>query len=439
MSKAEEKREGAACEEEAMAAVTSAPSKGSVVVLGMGSVGRRLGRLVNASSTGMLGHTSSASAGVPEHLHIAAVADSSSVVYSPDGKLPAAHVEALAQQKEAEGSLAECASMLHNAPCVAPTDELARLVQPDGLLNGCIVADCTATTDSLNVLCTSLRHGGGAALANKKHVGGSLEHYNALISAEAEADAPSGRLRFESTCGAGTPMVATAQRLSLGQDTVHSITGSLSGTLGVVCDALNSGTSLADAVEYAHADGLTEPDPRDDLGGEDVHRKALVLARAVGVPLAPTDVSIEPLYPAELGTGTMTADEFIHKLRTEHTSFQKQLAQRAKQASGPLKYVAKIDCASKSGTVGLQEVSASSPLGSLSGATNMVQFETAMHGTSPLAVQGAGAGAGVTASGVLADVVEASRCVAASMQQLNHASDTGANGTAQQQHMSAER
>jgi len=400
-------------------------AQGSLVVLGLGSVGRRLGRLVSSASHPGLG-APAGGGGHPASLSVAGVADSSTVVYSSSGSLPPDSLEALVQRKESsspEGNLAELAE--HHSLSVASTDSLPQLVQSHGDLCGCVVADCTASLASLDVLCESLRNGGAVALANKKHVGGSLEHYQSLVDAEAEGGGFGGRLRFESACGAGTPMVVSAQRLGLGNDRVHSIVGSLSGTLGVVCDALNNGTPLADAVEFAHWHGLTEPDPRDDLGGEDVHRKALVLARAVGVPLRPEDVTIEPLYPEKLEGGELCASEFISKLRNEHNDFQEQLAERAKKASGPLKYVANIDCVRRKGEVSLQEVTPQSPLGSLSGAANLVQFSTDMHGDTPLAVQGAGAGAGVTASGVLADAVEASRCVSAHFSSNSSINDDG--------------
>ena len=58
--------------------------------------------------------------------------------------------------------------------------------------------------------------------------------------------------------------------------------------------------------------------------------------------------------------------------------------------------------------VGLVSVSTASPLGSLAGTDNLVEYYTTWYDPSPLVVRGAGAGAGATAAGALADMVELS-------------------------------
>ena len=166
---------------------------------------------------------------------------------------------------------------------------------------------------------------------------------------------------------------------------------------------LESGRPFSDVVNEAKSKGYTEPDPRDDLGGVDVARKALILARGLGWRLELSDVNVEPLYPPELAS--LTVDDFMAKLPSLDADFAKR-ATEAKARGEALRYAATVENGKLN--VGLVSVSSSSPLGSLEGTDNLVEYYTTWYDPSPLVVRGAGAGAGATAAGALADMVELS-------------------------------
>ena len=210
-----------------------------------------------------------------------------------------------------------------------------------------------------------------------------------------------GRSRWETTCGAALPVIVTLNRLVAAGDEVRRIAGTFSGTLGYVMTGLQANRPFSEIVREAHQLGYTEPDPRDDLGGVDVARKALILARGLGWPLDLSDVQITGLYPASMDTLSVT--EFMEALPQLDAHFQEQV--NAASAEGKLlRFAATVE--NNQCRVGPTVVDASSPLGRLSGTDNLVEFYTRWYNPNPLVVQGRGAGVDATASGVLADIVE---------------------------------
>ena len=111
---------------------------------------------------------------------------------------------------------------------------------------------------------------------------------------------PRGHLRYEATCGAGLPVISTLRTLLDTGDEVTEIVGALSGTLGAIFTDLGNGASFSAAVRAAKEKGFTEPDPRDDLSGLDVARKALILARTIGRQVDLAEIAVENLVPEEL-------------------------------------------------------------------------------------------------------------------------------------------
>ena len=198
-------------------------------------------------------------------------------------------------------------------------------------------------------------------------------------------------------------MIAALQRTIAAADPVSSISGSFSGTLGYVMSGLQEGRPFSEVVLTAKDLGYTEPDPRDDLGGVDVARKALILARCLGMQLELEQVAVEPLYPPELAS--LSVADFMAALPSLDASFTQRVAAAA-AAGKVLRYAASVDPATSSLTVGLKEVPASSPLGTLSGSDNLVEIYTRWYADNPLVLRGAGAGAGATAAGVLADMID---------------------------------
>jgi len=188
---------------------------------------------------------------------------------------------------------------------------------------------------------------------------------------------------------------------------VSLISGSFSGTLGYVMSGLQAGEPYSVVVNKAKELGYTEPDPRDDLGGVDVARKALILARTLGMSLEMSDVSVEPLYPPELAS--LSIPEFMAALPSLDEAFAAKIAAAAADGN-VLRYAASVKPPSGGSAgslvVGLVAVPASSPLGTLTGSDNLVEIHTGWYSQTPLVVRGAGAGTGTTAAGVLADMLD---------------------------------
>jgi homoserine dehydrogenase len=208
------------------------------------------------------------------------------------------------------------------------------------------------------------------------------------------------RLRYECTVGAGLPVIQTLQQLLDTGDQVTAITGCMSGTLGYLCAELERGISYSGVVSQARALGYTEPDPRDDLSGHDVARKALILARTAGWPLEMTDLKVEALYPDEMTA--ITTKEFMVQASRLDQAYAERF-QHAQSDGHTWRYMAQVG--PDGGTIGLQAVPTASPLGALNGPANYIAFHTTRYNTLPLVISGPGAGPEVTAAGVLSDIL----------------------------------
>ena len=232
---------------------------------------------------------------------------------------------------------------------------------------------------------------------NKKANTMSQEYYDSLKKLTQDH-----RLHYlyETTVGAGLPIIGTLQNLLNSGDEILKIEGILSGTLSYIFNTLAPDKPLSKVVKQAHQKGLTEPDPREDLSGYDVARKILILAREIGLSMEFQDVKVESVLPEKYYQGDL--DSFWKILPEVDEEFE----QRRKQAEDNKKrlvYLASL----KNGRceVGIKE----SPLDHLfafSGATdNIVQITTKRYFESPLTIHGPGAGREVTAAGILADII----------------------------------
>ena len=184
---------------------------------------------------------------------------------------------------------------------------------------------------------------------------------------------------------------------------IITVEGILSGTLAFVLGQVAGGkTSLSEAVKEAKALGYTEPDPRDDLNGMDVARKAVILARLAGMTgVELSGMTIESLVPEALRD--CSVDDFLANL-SDHDATMAERVATVEAAGGRLHYAAKVDAKNQTVEVGLLSCEASHPFNN-AGPDNMVAITTNFY-TRPLVVQGAGAGGDVTATGVLADILQ---------------------------------
>lgn len=260
----------------------------------------------------------------------------------------------------------------------------------------CVIVDVTAAEGTTAALIAALGAGHRAVLANKRPLSGSWEQFQALTAG--------GRTRYEATVGAGLPVLSTLQALLDSGDGVQRVEACLSGTLGFLCTALDDGSPLSAAVREAHARGYTEPDPRDDLSGADVARKALILARTFGLPWPAEAIRPEPLFPPALAA--LSRDEFMARLAELDGPIAAQAAE-ARASGSALRYVATVGAGSPE--VGLRALPLAHPLAGLRGPDNMFSFITERYAERPLVVRGPGAGLDVTAAGVLADIVATAR------------------------------
>ena len=352
-----------------------------VFLLGFGRIGRSFTELVGELP-----------ASGPK-VRIVGVADRSGVVFDPAG-LSAHRLAAVAREKAKGHSLRHLEG---GAPWNA---EFAVKAATRHALSHPVLVDVTAD-DTTEVLRGALSHGMDVVLANKKPLAGSAASAEAL---QALARTHGRRLRHEATVGAGLPVMDTFAKLLETGDEVLSIEGCLSGTLGFLLSELERWKKFSDALRAAMDKGFTEPDPRDDLSGADVARKALILGRLMGFSGEPGSVVTESLVPPD--ARALPLKQFLARLGNWDEHFARKVRD-AQQAGKVLRYVATVS--PRRLRVGLTAVSPESPFAALKGTDNQIVFTTARYKEHPLVIRGPGAGPLVTAAGVLNDVLALAR------------------------------
>ena len=263
-----------------------------------------------------------------------------------------------------------------------------------------VIVDCTAT-ESLNEYYPRWLDAGIHVVTPNKHAtAASMELYR-------EIRRPDRRTHYlgETTVGAGLPVLRTLRDLIRTGDRVRRIEGILSGTLSYLFGAYQGG-SFADLVRDAHERGFTEPDPREDLTGNDVARKALILAREMGLAIEAADCEVENLVPAALRDAA-DGQEFLARLGDHDNEFEAQW-RAARERGEVLRYVAVID-ASGSVEVGLRGYSKEHAFARIAGGDNVMAFSTDRYDEYPMIIQGPGAGPEVTAAGIFRGSCCASR------------------------------
>lgn len=265
-----------------------------------------------------------------------------------------------------------------------------------------VLVDCSAAAGMELIYRAAFVQGINVVSANKQPLALPTAGRAALLH---EARKHFRAYHYETTVGAALPVIETLKNLVRTGDHVITIEGAFSGTLGYLCERLVQGEALSAAVRQAKELGYTEPHPRDDLSGLDVARKAVILARELGLEVELGDVALEPFVPAE-NLREDDPEKFMQSL----TKLDAAVAQRvaANKAHGKLpRYLARITpgAAGAKVSVGPVEVDATHPAASLRGAEAFVAFHTERYREYPLVVRGAGAGGEVTAAGVLADIL----------------------------------
>lgn len=371
----------------------------ALILFGVGGVGRSLLRQI-------IQHRKFHANEYNIDLQVKAICDSSGGVFgvgevmtnSPNGALDDSTLNELIVLKEQKGCLRE-------HPTGQETAGESMILDCLGDRSG-IIVDCTATPQTVPTLLLALDRDHRIVLANKIPLTIEQEVYDRLTRAGNTASDQTGvrqlsQSRWETTVGAGLPAIATQNRLVASGDPITKIAGTFSGTLGYVMTGLQEGQKFSEIVRDAHKLGYTEPDPRDDLGGIDVARKALILARGLGWRLEMDDVTVESLYPSQMNR--LSVDEFMNASSDLDDDFSQKVESAATKGQ-VLRYAAHVEDGACN--VGPTFVESSSPLGRLSGTDNLVEFHSQWYSPNPLVIQGRGAGVEATAAGVLSDIIE---------------------------------
>jgi aspartokinase/homoserine dehydrogenase 1 len=262
-----------------------------------------------------------------------------------------------------------------------------------------VFVDATASSKVTEDYETLLGAGVAVVSANKIAFSETMDRFETLKNLGAQGMG----LFFETTVGAGLPILKTIEDLVATGDTIDRVEGVLSGTVGFISDRLMGGATFSEALKEADDLGFTEPDPREDLGGRDVARKLVILGRMAGFSYELDDVLVEPLLPGE-GWADMTVDEFWTRLPEVDAHFSERRA-KALEAGNVLRYLASVD--DDQASVRMTEVGPSHPCSSLSNSENLVTIISSRYKNTPLVVRGPGAGPEVTAAGVFADILRA--------------------------------
>ena len=294
-------------------------------------------------------------------------------------------------------------------------EAFAEYVRADHLPHAVLI-DCTTSEEVTRHYATWLSRGIHVITPNKKGNTGTLDFYRTVHAAARTANR---HYLYETTVGAGLPVINTLRDLVQTGDRVIRIEGVLSGTLSYIFNGCDGTKPFSSIVFEAKEKGYTEPDPRDDLSGMDVARKLVILAREMGLQIELGDVKVENLVPEVLRKGSV--DEFLRGL-PEHDGSLAERVQRARARSEVLRYVGVIEVdrtadaaarPSARAAVELRAYPAEHPFGRIQGSDNIVAFRTMRYDSQPLIVQGPGAGPDVTAGGVFADLLRLASYVGA--------------------------
>lgn len=271
-----------------------------------------------------------------------------------------------------------------------------------------VIIDCTASETVARHYGNWLAAGIHVITPNKRANTAEFDYYRAIRRTSRENGV---RYLYETTVGAGLPIIQTLRDLVQTGDEVYSVEGIFSGTLSYLFNIYDGSVSFSDIVADARSRGFTEPDPRDDLSGMDVARKVVILGREIGLQLELHDVTVEGLVPEELQN--LSVPDFLAAL-PEHDSAMAELFQQARERREVLRYVGSVDREGNA-SARLQTYPMDHPFARIQMTDNIVLFSTRRYQPNPLVVQGPGAGPEVTAGGVFADLLRLASSLGASL------------------------
>jgi aspartokinase/homoserine dehydrogenase 1 len=283
----------------------------------------------------------------------------------------------------------------------ANIEEFIRIMAKLNLSNS-IFIDCTASDEVSDAYPEVLKSNVSIATANKKANSSSLAVYENLQKLAFEHHVA---YLYETNVGAGLPVVATLKEQIVTGDEIRRIEGVFSGTLSYLFNTFDGSKPFSEVVRAAKQQGLTEPDPREDLNGKDVGRKLLILAREADIKLEFENIDIQNVVP-EGAQEADSVDDFFDELQKYDQQFQ-DLLDETKREYKKLCYIARYQ--DGKATVKLEKIDSNHPFYLLEGSDNIIAFKTMHYQDSPIVVKGPGAGADVTASGLVADILRISK------------------------------
>lgn len=264
-------------------------------------------------------------------------------------------------------------------------------------LRNSVFVDCTADSGVAGSYKDILQKYVSVVTANKIACSSEYAYYHLLKSIASEKGV---RFMYETTVGAGLPIIKTISDLVVSGDKVLKIEAVLSGTLNFIFNNLGPEMPLSRTIRTAKEKGISEPDPRIDLSGTDVVRKILILAREAGYRIEQEDVVVHKFLPEECFSGDL--ENFYSKVREYDDEFEQKRKELVK-LNRKWRFFASMD--NGSARVELLTVDQSHPTFDLEGSNNIVLLTTERYRELPMVIKGYGAGADVTAAGVFADIM----------------------------------
>ena len=290
--------------------------------------------------------------------------------------------------------LANYKQLMEQAPM--PTETLGEAIINMNIFNSVFV-DCTASEQVAALYQDFLDHNISVVTANKIAASSAYDNYARLKQTALKRGV---KFLFETNVGAGLPIIGTINDLRGSGDKILRIEAVLSGTLNFIFNTISKEVSFSETVRQAKEKGYSEPDPRIDLCGKDVIRKLVILTREAGYKVEQEDVEKHLFMPDSFFEGTL--DEFWNNLPSLDADFETRRQELDKEQKR-WRFVAKMEGGKTS--VSLEAVGPRHPFYGLEGSNNIVLLTTERYREYPMLIQGYGAGAGVTAAGVFANIM----------------------------------
>ena len=348
----------------------------NVFVCGVGTVGAQLLEQIQQQYHILL---------TQQHLqlNVVGIANSRTAIFNPEGLDLSNYREQLKQQESSGGgfSIRQAALQMAN-------------------LYNSVFVDCTASAEVSGIYLSLLENNISVVTANKIAASSEYSHYLRLKQTALDRGV---KFLFETNVGAGLPIIGTINDLRNSGDKILRIEAVLSGTLNFIFNEIAADVPFSETIRRAKEQGYSEPDPRIDLSGKDVIRKLVILAREAGYQVEQDDVEKHLFVPEKYFQGSV--DDFWNTLPELNADFELRRQDLEKKGLR-WRFVAKMEEGKTS--VSLETVNASHPFYQLEGSNNIILITTERYHDYPMMIRGYGAGAGVTAAGVFANIMSVS-------------------------------